>query len=263
MKLAVINPNTTPSMTARIGAAARAAAGAGTAIVALNPADGPASIEGYVDEAYAVPGLLGSVRALEASAEPPDGYAIACFDDTGLDAARCIARGPVVGIGEAACHLATLVAGRFSVITTLSRSVPAIEHNLLKYGLASRCARVRAADVPVLSLEEPGSAARARIRQEAERALHDDRAEAIVLGCAGMTEFTHDLARQLGVPVIDGVAAAVKLLEALVGLGLATSRRGGYAAPLAKTYAGIFAAQAPTPPPGSAGGPAAGVGNAR
>jgi len=131
------------SMTARIAAAARAAAAAGTTIIAQNPADGPASIEGYVDEAYAVPGLLGSLRALEASPTPPAGYAIACFDDTGLDAARCCATGPVVGIGEAAFHLAALVASRFSVITTLARSVPAIEHNLMRYGLASRCARVR------------------------------------------------------------------------------------------------------------------------
>ena len=161
MRLVLINPNTTASMTAKAGAAARAVAAAGTEIVAINPADGPVSIEGYLDEAYAVPGLLDEIARRERSA-PADGYIIACFDDTGLDAARCLARAPVVGIGEAAFHLASLVAGRFSVITTLSRSVPALEHNLVKYGLAARCARVRAAEVPVLSLEEPGSPARAR-----------------------------------------------------------------------------------------------------
>ena len=88
------------------------------------------------------------------------GHVIACFDDTGLDAARALAHAPVVGIGEAAFHVASLVAGRFSVVTTLSRAIPAIEFNLIKYGLASRCARVRAAEIPVLALEaREGSAA--------------------------------------------------------------------------------------------------------
>ena len=239
MRLVLINPNTTASMTAKAGAAARAVASAGTEIIAINPADGPVSIEGYLDEAYAVPGLLDEIARCERAA-PADGYIIACFDDTGLDAARSLARAPVIGIGEAAFHLAALVAGKFSVITTLSRSVPAIEHNLVKYGLATRCARVRAAEVPVLSLEEPGSPARARIGAEIVAALRDDQAEAIVLGCAGMADLAASLAAEYGVPVIDGVAAAVKLAEGLAALGLRTSRVGGYAAPVPKPYAGRF-----------------------
>ncbi|TGU42037.1 aspartate/glutamate racemase family protein, partial [bacterium M00.F.Ca.ET.146.01.1.1] len=95
---------------------------------------------------------------------------------------------PVIGIGEAAFHLASLVAGKFSVVTTLARSVPAIEHNLAKYGLASRCAKVRSSEVAVLDLEQPGSNARHKISQEIARAIRDDRAEAIVLGCAGMAD---------------------------------------------------------------------------
>ncbi len=244
MRIVVINPNTTASMTAKIGAAARAVAAVGTEIVALNPADGPVSIEGYVDEAFSVPGLLMEIARHERGAEgaaPADAYVVACFDDTGLDAARCIATAPVIGIGEAAFHLAALVAGKFSVITTLSRSVPAIEHNLVKYGLASRCARVRAAEVPVLSLEDPASPARANIEAEIGRALREDRCEAIVLGCAGMADLAQDLSKTHRVPVIDGVAAAVKLAEGLAALGLKTSKIGGYAAPVAKPYAGMFA----------------------
>lgn len=248
MKLVLINPNTTESFTARIGQAARAVAAPGTHIVAINPPDGPVSIEGYFDEAFAVPGLLTEIARCEAgSADAPvAGYVIACFDDTGLDAARCAARAPVVGIGEAAFHLASLVAGRFSVITTLGRSVPAIEHNLVRYGLASRCARVRAAEVPVLSLEDAGSPARARIGAEISRALQEDRAEAIVLGCAGMADLAGELSREFGVPVIDGVAAAVKLVESLAALSLRTSKVGGYAAPLPKPYRGLFAAASPS-----------------
>jgi allantoin racemase len=239
VRIVVINPNATASMTAKIGVAARAVAAAGTEIVALNPAHGPVSIEGYVDEAFSVPGLLTEIARCEHEA-PADGYVIACFDDTGLEAARCIARAPVIGIGEAAFHMAALVAGRFSVITTLSRSVPAIEHNLMKYGLATRCARVRAAEVPVLSLEDPAAPARERINAEIAAALREDRCEAIVLGCAGMADLAQALSVQHGVPVIDGVAAAVKLAEGLAALGLKTSKVGGYAAPVAKPYIGVF-----------------------
>jgi allantoin racemase len=156
-----------------------------------------------------------------------------------------LARAPVVAIGEAAFHLASLVAGRFCVITTLERSVPAIEHNLVRYGLANRCVRVRAANVPVLALEEPGSPARARISAEIADAKRQDRAEAIVLGCAGMADLAQALSKEHDLPVVDGVAAAIVLAEGLVRLSLTTSKLGGYAAPTAKTYTGLFASFAP------------------
>ena len=241
MHILIVNPNTTASMTRKIGEAARAAAAQGTEISAVNPAFGPASIEGYYDEAFSVPGLLAEMGKVPDA----DAYVVACFDDTGLDAARCMTSAPVIGIGEAAFHLASLLAGRFSVVTTLSQSVPAIEHNLVRYGLASRCARVRASDVAVLELENPGSDARARISAEIGRAVVDDRAEAIVLGCAGMADLAAALGAEHGLPVVDGVGAAIKLAEGLVGLGLRTSKRGGYATPNPKSYAGLFAPFAP------------------
>lgn len=240
MRILIVNPNTTSSMTRTIETAARAVAGPQTSLSATNPADGPVSIEGYFDEAFSVPGLLREIREGEAAGF--DGYVIACFDDTGLDAARSLAAGPVVGIGEAAFHCASLVAGKFSVVTTLSRSVPAIEHNLVRYGLAARCAKVRASEVPVLALEDEASDARARISAEIEAAKREDRCEAVVLGCAGMANLAADLTARHGLPVLDGVACAVKLMEALVSLGLKTSKLGGYAAPRPKPYAGMFAA---------------------
>lgn len=236
MRILVINPNTTATMTRKIGAAATAAASAGTSVVAVNPNSGPASIEGYFDEAFSVPGLIDELG----KAAGMDAYVVACFDDTGLDAARCTTSAPVIGIGEAAFHMASLIAGRFSVVTTLSRSIPAIEHNLVKYGLAARCTKVRASDVPVLDLEDAGSTARNRISEEIARALRDDHAEAIVLGCAGMTDLALALSDEHGVPVLDGVACAMKLCEALVGLGLKTSKVGAYAAPRQKLFSGMF-----------------------
>lgn len=241
MRLLVVNPNTTRSMTEKIGAAANAVAAAGTEIIAVNPESGPASIEGYYDEVFAVPGLIAEMQ----KAGPVDATIIACFDDTGLDAARSFSPAPVVGIGEAAFHLASLIAGKFTAVTTLSRSVPAIEHNLVRYGLISRCARVRAADVAVLDLEVPGSAARARISREIDRAIQEDRAEAIVLGCAGMADLASALSREHGLPVIDGVAAAVKLCESLVGLRLMTGKTGAYASPIGKRYTGAMSSYSP------------------
>jgi allantoin racemase len=236
MRIHIVNPNTTRSMTEKIGAAAKAAASPGVEVTAVNPAFGPASIEGYFDEAFSVPGLIEEIgKAREA-----DAFIIACFDDTGLDAARCATEAPVVGIGEAAFHMASLVAAKFSVVTTLSRSIIPIEHNLAKYGLIARCARVRAAEVPVLALEEPGSKARVTIEKEIARALAEDGAEAIVLGCAGMADLARDLSRMAGVPVLDGVACAVALAESLVRIGLRTSKRRTYAPPLTKLYAGEF-----------------------
>jgi allantoin racemase len=239
MRLHVVNPNTTASMTAKIGAAARAVALPDTVIDARQPAMGPASIEGFYDEAFAVPGTLGCIH--EADCDGADAHIIACFDDTGLDAARAVAKAPVIGIGEAAFHMASLIAARFAVVTTLGVSIVPIEHNLRKYGLAERCARVRAAEIPVLALEERNADALTKISTEITAAIRDDRTEAIVLGCAGMADLAGELADKHGLPVVDGVAAAVTLAEALVRLGLRTSRIGAYAVPRQKLYSGLLA----------------------
>ncbi|MFK8253373.1 aspartate/glutamate racemase family protein [Ancylobacter terrae] len=243
MRLHIVNPNTTRSMTDKVAAAARAVARPDTTIIAATSQMGPASIEGYYDGALALPGLLAAIASAEA--EGADAHVIACFDDTGLEAARSLARAPVIGIGEAGFHLASLIAHRFSVVTTLARSIPVIETNLANYGLDRRCASVRASDVAVLELEEPGSNARERISAEIGRAIAEDRAEAIVLGCAGMADLARSLSLEHGVPVVDGVASAVALCEGLTGIGLRTAKRGAYASPGSKAYVGRLADFAP------------------
>jgi allantoin racemase len=234
MRIKVINPNTTASMTRQIGLAARAVAAPGTEILAVNPRKGPVSIEGHYDEAVSVIGLLEEIHAGEA--EGIDGYVIACFGDPGLLAARELARGPVLGIAEAAMHAASLVATGFSIVTTLERTRIIAEHLVEAYGMRRLCRRVRATDLAVLDLEDAG--ARQVILEECRRALAEDGSGAIVLGCAGMADLAAALARELGAPVIDGVGAAVKFVEALAGLKLGTSKHGDLAYPLAKPYAG-------------------------
>ncbi|GGD08497.1 aspartate/glutamate racemase family protein [Aureimonas glaciei] len=214
MRLCFINPNSTASMTAKIAAAAQAAASPGTEIVALTSATGPASIQGLEDGVAAVPGLLALVGA---HAEAVDAFVIACFDDTGLFEARRLTKKPVLGIGEAAFLAARTGGRRFSVVTTLSVSIPVIAGNIETYGFAADCILVRASEVPVLELEREGSAARETVAAEIARALAEDRPDAVVLGCAGMADLAEDYAARFGLPVIDGVVAAVRLLEARLG----------------------------------------------
>ncbi|KAF1023827.1 MAG: Hydantoin racemase [Paracidovorax wautersii] len=236
MKIKLINPNTSRAMTEAIGQAGRQVAAAGTTIIAANPAIGPASIESHYDEALACVGLLDEIRSGEA--EGCDAYVIACFGDPGLLAARELARGPVLGIVEAAMHAATWVATGFSVVTTLQRTCVIAEHLVDRYGMRGHCRRVRGTDIAVLALEEPGSAAYERILAECRAALDEDGSGAIVLGCAGMTSLCDRLSQTLGVPVIDGVGVAVKLAEALLATGLRTSKRGDLATPVFKPYSG-------------------------
>jgi len=242
MNLLLINPNTSEAMTAGIAAAARAVAFPGTTVHATQPTFGPRSIEGHYDEAIAAAGVAEQVRLHGAGA---DAVVIACFGDPGLDAAREATSAPVIGIAEAAFHAASFLATGFSVVTTMTRTCVIAEHLVLKYGFERRCRGVHGTDIAVLELDDPASNAYARILDCAEQALVRDGSGAIVLGCAGMADLCHRLQQQLGVPVIDGVAAAVKLAEGLVSLGLHTSKRGDYARPLPKTYAGLAAPYSP------------------
>ena len=207
VRIQVINPNTSLAMTETIGAAARAVAAPGTEILAVCPRAGVPSIEGHFDEAIAAVGVLEQIRA--GREQGVDGHVIACFGDPGLLAARELAQGPVIGIAEAAMHMATMVATRFSIVTTLPRTLIIARHLLHQYGFHQHCAALHAIDLPVLALEDGSGLAQ-------------------------------ELTRELRVPVIDGVSAAVKMVESLVALGLATSKHEDLAFPEKKALSGQF-----------------------
>lgn len=242
MRIRLVNPNTTASMTETAARAARAVAAHDTAIEPVTSSMGPESIEGYYDGAFAVPGLLAEIARAER--EGCDAAIVACFDDTGVDAARSAAAIPVVGLCEAAVATAALLAARFAIVTTLSRSVVPIEELVARYGMARRC-RVYAADVPVLALGEPGSRAVDRLRTTIGEALRDLQCGAIILGCAGMADLAKSFSGEFGVPVVEGVGAAVKQCEALAALGLRTAKRGAYAVPRMKSFTGALAEFSP------------------
>lgn len=242
-RIAIINPNLSAAFTDKIRDQAQQIAFPGTEIVALNPQFGPLSIEGYYDEAFASVGLLSVMREIDPGGI--DAYVVACFDDTGLDAARCFSRTPVLGLCESALRFAAALAGRYAIVTPMPVSVRPLEHLVRKYGAERDCV-VRAAGVRTLDFEN-GNADHAyqALKNRAQKCLQDDGAEAIVLGCAGMTDIATRLADDLGVPVIDGVSAAVKMAEAMAALGLVTSKQGAYGTPPYKPYEGMFADFAP------------------
>ena len=232
MKLVVINPNSTASMTDKIAAAARAVAAPGTEVEGRTAHGAPASIEGHFDEVMCAAHLLREVQ--EAEAQGADAIVVACFDDPAIGACREVATGPVLGICEAGVKAASMIATSFTIVTTLPRSVPVIEELVRRYGMDHQCRRVRSAEIPVLALEEPGSDARGRVRAEILRAIEEDGCEAVLLGCAGMADLTEWLSAECGIPVIDGVTAATTFAEALVRAGLRTSKIGAYARPIQK-----------------------------
>lgn len=238
MHIRLINPNTTATMTAKIGEAGQWVAAQGTRITAVNPQSGPASIESHFDEAISAVGVLDEVRRGEH--EEVDGYVIACFGDPGLLGARELTRAPVIGIAEAAFHFATLISTRFSVVTTLGRTCIIAEHLLHSYGFAQHCRRVRAAEIPVLDLEDDGACALGRIVDECRRARDEDGIGAIVLGCGGMADLAGEIRDAVGLPIVEGVTAAVKLAESLASLGLGTSKHGDLAFPRPKAFSGRF-----------------------
>lgn len=233
VQILLINPNATASMTDQIAISARHVAGPATSILAKTGIDTPLSIEGFADEAMAIPSMLDQIRAAEA--QGAQATVIACFDDPGLDAAREVAHGPVIGICQAGVQAAMMLAKRFSIITTLPRSVPIIEDLVRHYGAHHHCRKVRCIDLPVLSLEADAAHAHALLLAEIDRARDEDGAEAIVLGCAGMSDLATVLTEETGLIIIDGVTVAVKMAEALVGAGLKTSKINAYGFPRAKT----------------------------
>lgn len=237
MRIRVINPNTTEAMTKSIAAAAQSAAWAQTSVTAVNPSMGPASIESHCDEALSVPGILAEIRRAES--EGTDGYVLACFGDPGLDAARELATGPVLGIAEAAMHTASHLGRGFSVVTTLERTAGRAWDLAERYGMSRFCRGVHGCDIAVLDLEQ-NPRTRDILVEHCRRAAHDDGSDVIVLGCAGMARLCREISGEIGLPVIDGVTAAVNLVQSLVSMGLRKSGHGEFAAPPIKPYAGLL-----------------------
>lgn len=207
--IVIINPNSSEKMTQAMLATGKSARPE-LQIEAWTSHDGPPAIQGPEDGKACVPPLLKLVA--KASDQGATTVIIGCADDTGLEQARSVAACPVIGIGQAAYHLAALAGSRFSVVTTLAVSTPILERNIQAYGLAGQLGRVRASGVPVLALENDteGSAA-SQVLAEIMRAQDQDDIQSVVLGCAGMSHIPDAAGPEIRVRLIDGVQAAVQL----------------------------------------------------
>ncbi|WP_338597927.1 aspartate/glutamate racemase family protein [Saccharopolyspora sp. SCSIO 74807] len=232
MRILIVNVNTTPSITESIGAQAAGAAAPGTEIVPLTPPFGAESVEGNYESYLAAVAVMEAVRAYP---EPFDAVIQAGYGEHGREGLQELLEVPVVDITEAAASTAQFVGRTYSVVTSLDRTVPLIEDRLAAAGLNSRCASVRASGLPVLELDRDPRAAVEAIAQEAVRAVQDDRAEVVCLGCGGMSGLAERVIERTGVPVVDGVTAAVTTAESLIRLGLTTSKVRTYAPPRPKT----------------------------
>ncbi len=227
MRILLVNPNTTESMTESMAVAARSAARSGTEIVPVTVTGSVSFIDGFYDETIAAAAVARCVHEHSGSF---DAAIIACFGDPGLYAAREVSTAPVVGIAEASFVLAMSLGHRFGIITTVDRATPGTIDLLRHYGVEARCAAIEASGAEVLSLDEDPVALLGPLEAAGRRAIGAG-AEVLCMGCGAMLAVRDELERRLGVPVVEAVPAAVALAEALVSIGLSTSKIRSFAAP--------------------------------
>lgn len=237
MKILVINPNTSDDMTAEIDRIAKKYARSGTHIQTVRSHEGPRSIESAYEESLVALPIL--ERIIEANEKKFDAAVIACFGDPHLQSAREISDIPVYGIAEAAMHMACLLGYRFSIVTVLERARPIFEELVKRVGLEGRCASIRTTSLSVLDIEKDSGAALRLLTAAGRKAIDEDGAEVICLGCAGMAGLDKPMEESLGVPVLDGVVCAVKAAEAFHDCGLRQSKVKAFKKPEPKEYVGM------------------------
>ncbi len=232
MRIFVINPNTSESMTDHIRRELEKIKRPDTELTVVNPEHGPVSIESAYDEALAGPPTLELVR--RANEEGYDAIVLACFSDPSLDAAKEVSDVPVIGIEEATLHMAAMLGHKFSIMTSLSSRIPTRDLHVRLHGLESAFASAPALNMPVLEMDANPEKAKARILELARKAVQEDGAEVIVLGCAGLAGYAEDIERELGAVVLDPTSVAFKVAEAVADLGLRHSKTGRFAVPPVK-----------------------------
>lgn len=226
MHIHVVAPVTTPGLSTAEHFTPYARPGTEVTVSIID--DGPASIESHFDEVLAVPGIL--LEVARADAAGADALLIDCMGDPGLSAAREISPNLVMGPAQTSMHVAAMLGLNFSIVTTGASVLPIFHDLVRRYGLTDQLCSIRPVEVPVLELHA-GDRVGELLTAEALRAVEEDGAHVIVLGCTGMRGWAARIAAALeaaghpGIPVIDPVIATLKITEALVDLGLVPSSR--------------------------------------
>jgi allantoin racemase len=229
MKIMVINPNTSKSMTKHLENVLNPIKGPDTELTVVCPDEGPDVIECALDEAASVMPTLKLVQ--RANEEGYDACILACFSDPGLEQAREISNILVTGIEEISMHMAAMMGAKFSVMTLNQERVPSKTMHARRFRMEASLASVRPLDMSVAETDADPVKAKARILAVARKAVEEDGAEVIILGCAGMAGYADDIVAELGVPVIDPSSVALKITEGMVAAGLKQSKRGYYSIP--------------------------------
>jgi allantoin racemase len=208
MKILIINPNSDLEMTRAIQETADDFAKEGLKILCRHTPGAPKFIETREDEVLAAAGMIELIKEND---DKYDAFIIACHCDPNLDAIKEITDKPVVGIGEASMRIACMLGHRFSILQTTKESVPLKEALVRKYQLQDSLASVRAPrDISSERSDEE------KYMTAARAAIAEDRADVIVLGCAGLSGLDKRMQKELGVPVLDGVTCALILATTLI-----------------------------------------------
>jgi allantoin racemase len=234
MKIFVINPNTSQTMTDHIRVALEAVKRSDTELTVTCPDRGPETIESAYDEAFAIPPTLGLVK--KANDEGYDAVILACFSDPGLEAAREVSVIPVIGIEESTLHMAAMLGAKFSIMTPRKQRIPSKCEHVHIRGLSHFLASVRSLDLTVAETDSDPAKTKQRLMDVAKVAVEEDGAEVIVMGCAGMAGYAREIEETLSVKVLDPAAVALKTAEAMADLGLTHSKAGLFATPPEKVF---------------------------
>lgn len=250
-RILLINPNTSPGITALLDAAARPALAPGTELVAITAPRGVPYIASRAEAA------IGAMAVLELLAEHHANFdvaIIAAFADPGLGAARELFPIPVVGLAEAGMLSACMLGARFGIVT-FSPSLEAwYGESVAWHGLGGRCAGVFALDEPFTAIEAvQAEKAGALVRLAAQAVAAG--ADVIVLAGAPLSGLAAAVQDQIAVPVVDCAVAAVKQAEALLALRVRKPTAGSFRRPAPKPVHGMSGPLAdwitgtPGPPP--------------
>ena len=222
MKILCINPNSSPEVTKAIEGICKEYALPNSEVEVKCIEEAPPGIESYHDAAVSKKYLLDKFEDWK---NEYDGFIIACHSDIGVDLLRELTKKPVIGIGEASMLFALPLGHKFSILSLKKKKIPQKEDLVKKYGLENRCASIRATGLGVIADYKEK---REKLIQEGEKAVKEDRAEVIILGCAGMAGIDKEIEKEIGVPVIDGVVSALLIIESLIRYGVSTSKVGKY-----------------------------------
>jgi allantoin racemase len=212
MRLLLINPNTSADITDTVVRHAEAAVGPEVEII---PATGRFGAR-YISSRAAA--AIAAHAALEAFAEHGkgcDAVYLACFGDPGLLALKELSSVPVVGMAEAACHLACVFGQRFSIVTGGQRWGPMLEEFVAGQGLAARLASVRTVAPTGAEIARNPDEALVSLAEACKACAAEDGAEAVVLGGAALAGLARRIMPQVDIPVLCSVEAGAKAAVAL------------------------------------------------